>query len=161
MKFDAKAQSPKDIKRAQPLATVLLQNEHIEALVEDSGKNLSKVNSDLKQELAKLDPLPGLEIALEKSELVEDQVEEVSAKLEIVNRALEGAVRERDMLDHQFAALTEQENASRHGSFHDVLTNLPNRALFNDRLEHGLAQAERHGRTLAVMFVDLDKFKSI
>jgi diguanylate cyclase (GGDEF)-like protein len=33
--------------------------------------------------------------------------------------------------------------------------------LFNDRLEHGLAQAQRHGWTLAVMFVDLDDFKNI
>jgi diguanylate cyclase len=41
------------------------------------------------------------------------------------------------------------------------LTGLPNRALFNDRLEHGIAQAKRHSGILAVMFVDLDKFKSI
>jgi GGDEF domain-containing protein len=42
-----------------------------------------------------------------------------------------------------------------------VLTGLPNRALFNDRLEHGIAQANRHGWTLAVKFVELGKFKSI
>jgi diguanylate cyclase (GGDEF)-like protein len=41
------------------------------------------------------------------------------------------------------------------------LTGLPNRALFNDRLDHGIAQAKRHCGTLAVMFVDLDKFKDI
>ena len=41
------------------------------------------------------------------------------------------------------------------------MTGLPNRALFNDRLENGLAQAKRHGRALAVMFIDLDKFKNI
>jgi diguanylate cyclase (GGDEF)-like protein len=44
---------------------------------------------------------------------------------------------------------------------HDALTGLPNRVLFNDRLEHGMAQAKRHGWTLAVMFLDLDKFKTI
>jgi len=33
--------------------------------------------------------------------------------------------------------------------------------LFDDRLEHGLEQAKRHSRTLAVMFVDLDEFKTI
>jgi diguanylate cyclase (GGDEF)-like protein len=41
------------------------------------------------------------------------------------------------------------------------LTGLPNRMLFKDRLEHGIAQAKRHRWILAVMFVDLDNFKSI
>jgi diguanylate cyclase (GGDEF)-like protein len=41
------------------------------------------------------------------------------------------------------------------------LTGLPNRVLFKDRLEHGIAQATRHGWILAVMFVDMDNFKSI
>jgi diguanylate cyclase (GGDEF)-like protein len=44
---------------------------------------------------------------------------------------------------------------------HDQLTGLPNRMLFRDRLEHGIAQAKRHRWNLAVMFVDLDNFKSI
>jgi diguanylate cyclase (GGDEF)-like protein len=38
---------------------------------------------------------------------------------------------------------------------------MPNRALFNDRLERGFAQAKRHGWILALMFVDLDDFKKI
>lgn len=65
------------------------------------------------------------------------------------------------MVDHQLAAAIEQKDAARHAALHDPLTGLPNRALFNDRLEHGLAQARRHGWTLAVMFIDLDKFKAI
>ncbi len=44
---------------------------------------------------------------------------------------------------------------------HDALTGLPNRLLFTDRLERALAAAERHGRLLAVFFVDLDGFKRI
>jgi diguanylate cyclase (GGDEF)-like protein len=44
---------------------------------------------------------------------------------------------------------------------HDTLTALPNRALFNEALSHAVAQAERHGRSLAVFFVDLDRFKVI
>jgi diguanylate cyclase (GGDEF)-like protein len=44
---------------------------------------------------------------------------------------------------------------------HDTLTALPNRALFNEALDHAVAQAERHGRSLAVFFVDLDRFKLI
>jgi len=48
-----------------------------------------------------------------------------------------------------------------HLAEHDVLTSLPNRALLNDRLEHGIALAQRHGRQMAVLFIDLDHFKHI
>lgn len=51
--------------------------------------------------------------------------------------------------------------SSRHAALHDVLTGLPNRALFKDRLDHGLAQARRQGWGLAVLFVDLNGFKAI
>jgi len=43
----------------------------------------------------------------------------------------------------------------------DSLTGLPNRALFNDRLQHAIAQAERAERLLGLMFLDLDRFKDI
>ena len=44
---------------------------------------------------------------------------------------------------------------------HDVLTGLPNRLQFQIQLEHGLAYARRHGTLLAVLFIDIDRFKSI
>jgi two-component system, cell cycle response regulator len=46
-------------------------------------------------------------------------------------------------------------------ALHDSMTGLPNRELFNDRLAHAIALATRHAWTLAVMFLDLDRFKSI
>ena len=46
-------------------------------------------------------------------------------------------------------------------AFFDVLTGLPNRALFLNRLEQALAQAQRDERQLALMFIDLDHFKDI
>lgn len=48
-----------------------------------------------------------------------------------------------------------------HQAYHDGLTGLPNRLLFRDRLSLAVAQAKRQGTMLAVMFIDLDRFKSI
>ena len=46
-------------------------------------------------------------------------------------------------------------------AYHDVLTGLPNRALFRDRIGVGLAHARRYRRAASVMFLDLDRFKLI
>jgi diguanylate cyclase (GGDEF)-like protein len=53
------------------------------------------------------------------------------------------------------------EDELRHQAFHDALTGLANRALFEDRLAHALAGARRHRRPVAVLFLDLDDFKTI
>ena len=44
---------------------------------------------------------------------------------------------------------------------HDTLTALPNRALFNETLNHAIAKAARHKRPLALFFLDIDRFKNI
>jgi len=46
-------------------------------------------------------------------------------------------------------------------AYHDLLTRLPNRALFKDRLDLAVTQARRENQKLAVMFLDLDRFKVI
>ena len=59
---------------------------------------------------------------------------------------------------------TEQLRAQRkawYHSYHDILTGLPNRTLFVDRLQIALARATRHEEQLAVLFLDLDRFKNI
>ncbi len=48
-----------------------------------------------------------------------------------------------------------------HRAFHDPLTELPNRALFMDRLDHALARAGQRNELVAVLFLDLDGFKAV
>ncbi len=53
------------------------------------------------------------------------------------------------------------EERMHHLAHYDVLTDLPNRVLFGDRLTQAIASAQREGRHLALMFIDLDKFKPV
>jgi len=46
-------------------------------------------------------------------------------------------------------------------AFHDALTGLANKALFHDRLEHGISRVPRSGLGLAVLFLDIDNFKTV
>ena len=80
---------------------------------------------------------------------------------EVLNQMLRREIRERTLIGHQLAAAVEQEEAWRMASLQDQLTGLSNRAVFTDRLEHGMAQAARHGGMLAVLFLDMNGFKMI
>jgi diguanylate cyclase (GGDEF)-like protein len=57
--------------------------------------------------------------------------------------------------------LNESRRALEHLARHDTLTGLPNRRMFFDRLEHAIASSRRNDHQLAVLFVDLDRFKEI
>ncbi|HWT55114.1 MAG TPA: EAL domain-containing protein [Rhodocyclaceae bacterium] len=84
-------------------------------------------------------------------ELLEHRVVERTAELAQANSQLQEEVFER----------IRAEQRIWHIAHHDALTGLPNRALLHDRLAQVLAQAERSGHRVAVMFLDLDRFKSI
>ena len=61
----------------------------------------------------------------------------------------------------QFMARRQAEERVRHLAHFDELTGLPNRSMFNQRLSHALARARRLDERLAILFIDLDRFKNI
>jgi diguanylate cyclase (GGDEF)-like protein len=158
-----------------PLVNALNHSEQIKDKVEECAQELSSVNAVIKEEITEHLPLEQVERALVQSEQVEDKVQECADDLALVNQALTEEIRERRKLERKLAVsqieladtqaelsdTQAQEQRTRHLAFHDVVTGLPNRYVFNDRLRNALSQARRHAWRLAVMFIDLDKFKSI
>lgn len=59
------------------------------------------------------------------------------------------------------AQLKKQKNVLSFQATHDPLTELPNRALFNDRLEQSIYKAKRQNEKFALLFIDLDQFKEV
>ena len=152
---------PGSAKPVVSLTEALEQSAHVNQLVTESAEELSSVNSVIAEELRVADPLPGVTSALKKNLKIEKKVQNASEQLAIVNLALERAVREHRMVEHQLAAAIEQKEAARDAALHDALTGLPNRALFDDRLTHAISRATRKSSALAVLFIDLDGFKTI
>ncbi len=90
-------------------------------------------------------------------EFKDGRVVERSSRPQRVNGHVVGRVFSyRDVTDRKHL---EDELAYR--AFHDSLTGLANKALFQDRLDHALARHERTGAHLAVLFLDLDDFKTV
>lgn len=88
---------------------------------------------------------------LRAHEELELRVAERTAELENANVQLQSEVFER----------MQAEERVWHIAHHDALTGLPNRSLLQDRLARALTGAERAGGRVAVLFLDLDRFKSV
>jgi diguanylate cyclase (GGDEF)-like protein len=80
---------------------------------------------------------------------------------EYSGRALVRTVRQAIERARMFEELHAAREAARHLATHDPLTGIANRLLLDDRLEHAVANARRSGETIAVLMLDLDRFKTI
>jgi len=85
------------------------------------------------------------------------EVEDSAAPIRGDDEVLVGAV----LVFHDVSAARRMAAHMTHLAQHDALTNLPNRLLLSDRLLQAIQQAERHRRMGALMYIDLDHFKSI
>jgi diguanylate cyclase (GGDEF)-like protein/PAS domain S-box-containing protein len=72
-----------------------------------------------------------------------------------------GRARTVQMIGRDISERKQAEETIRRLAYHDSLTGLPNRALFEDRLRMALAQARRQGEMLGVLFLDVDSFKLV
>jgi len=87
----------------------------------------------------------------------ESAIEDTAAPIHDRDGQVTGAV----IVFHDVGAAREMSLRMSELAQHDVLTGLPNRLLLNDRLACAIATSRRHGRSFAVLFMDLDRFKRI
>ena len=99
----------------------------------------------------------------------EEKIQQMNEELSRTNETLEGRVADRtkDLVQtnqHLRSEIEEREKSQAkivHLAHHDALTNLGNRLLFHKELSDAVAHRQRHGGDLAVLFIDLDGFKTI
>jgi len=127
----------KDLKKkvsVKIMKQALTQNEDAEKKVAEAVDELKLVNVELAEEIAE-------RIVIE-SELTDTKTDLAEAR--------------EDLLKAQ-----EKTEEAQQIALQDALTGLPNRVSFEQDLDRGLIQAKRHGWGLAVLFIDIDKFKTI
>ena len=147
------------------LKRVLTKNEKIKESVKKAAGDLTSVNKVLKQKKVPIHVMKG---ALTQNEGAEQQVTKAAGDLKLVNLKLAKELAERMAIESELAearddlskSQVETEEAQQI-ALQDALTGIPNRVSFEQGFDHGLIQAQRHGWGLAVLFIDLDEFKSI
>ena len=164
------------------LEKALEKSQEVKEKMVDCATELATVNETVKTEMTAGITLQQAKAALEQTESVEEKVQECADELHEVNEALAQEIGDRDELNRELKETEQKLSATKHVLAHtegnlaiaheiaaeatqrtlrDFVTGIPNRELFNDRLEQAIALAERSSWILAVMFIDLDKFKLI
>jgi diguanylate cyclase (GGDEF)-like protein len=157
------------------LKQALEQSHDVQAKVEACAEDLALKNDAVQQETAGGATTLSAEEALQDSLVVEATVQECADGLDQVTATLAQGIADikqvevaltrsrAALVEAEAALLSAQEDERRAAlrALHDPATGLPNRVLFEDRLAQASSLAERQGWMLAVMFLDLDGFKSI
>lgn len=157
------------------LDLALAQSQEVKAKVEACADDLATANVIVKEKIAGGTTLLSAHKTLLANTIVEGKVQECADDLQEVTETLAQGIDDlaqteialtesREILADTQEALAisqEEEREARRRALHDSMTGLPNRELFDDRLSHAIALAQRHDWTLAVMFLDLDGFKKI
>jgi diguanylate cyclase len=157
------------------LKRVLKQNEKIKETVMQAASELTSVNEVLKQGKGVEVPVQVIKDVISQNKEVEHKVAKAAGDLHQVNAELAKELAERVDLESELTAVKTdladvrddlsksqaKEEETRKFALQDALTGLPNRVLFEQSLDSGLMQAKRHGWGLAVLFIDIDKFKDV
>lgn len=170
----------KDRKKTVPgknaaLERVISKNEKIKETVKQAANEITYVNATLKQGDEVEIPVQIIKEAITQNKEVEYKIAQAAEDLHQVNSELAKEVAERVAIETELSDMKNdladvrddlsksqaKEEESRKVALHDALTGLPNRVLLEERLDQGLIQAKRHGWKLAVLFLDIDNFKSI
>ena len=168
----SKGKKKRSSARNALLGGVLKKNEEIKKTVRKAADRLTLVNRVLKQGRV---PLEDTRQAITQNEDIENTISAAANDLALVNAKLAQAMTQRRVIETELADtrvdLAEarddlsksqvREEEAQQLALQDALTGLPNRILFEQSLAHGLLQAKRHGRELAILFLDIDDFKSI
>jgi diguanylate cyclase len=157
------------------LERLLRQSEKIKQEVEQSAGELTSINTTFKKDNNLLVSVHEIQTAILQNECVERNVAKSADDLNQVNTQLVNELDERvdiklqledtkvDLAEvrRELQSSQAKESEARHMSLKDSLTGIANRASFEQSLEQALAEAKRHQWRLAVLFIDIDKFKSI
>lgn len=140
----------KRLERLDDDVAEISKNNELSRRVDETGKDeLSSVSQQINNMLG----------IIEASQLkLEHRVQERTQELQKTNVQLQQEIAERKSVEKEL--IIHKEHLVRLAHY-DSLTSLPNRVFFNEMLTKTLSHAKRHKKMLAILFIDLDRFKTI
>lgn len=109
----------------------------------------------------KFEYLEALNECAEKLAALEQVHADLQARLNTACEQVNMLVRDNQVYKRKIKKLAKRYLLARYSAGHDYLTGLPHRRVFEDRLKLAILQSPRHQKPVALLFLDLDKFKSI